>query len=167
MVVWTNFKTIISLEELTMENKKLGSLLKDKEFLESIIKMETPEEVQKAFKEKGIDFSKEEILSLGDVINKTIEKGVVLSEEELDRISGGSITFSTSGDISWADDSRVDITTTSLDDEDVTIIRTKKKKPLEPIPAHLSSFVAGFGVAAVTAIAVASVVKWARSKRHK
>ena len=150
-----------------MENKKLGSLLKDKEFLESIVKMETPEEVQKAFKEKGIDFSKEEILSLGDVINKTIEKGVVLSEEELDRISGGSITFSTSGDISWADDSRVDITTTSLDDEDVTIIRTKKKKPLEPRPAHLSSFVAGFGVAAVTAIAVASVVKWARSKRHK
>ena len=78
-----------------MENKKLGLILKDKKFLKSIMKMETSEEVQKAFEEKGFDFSKEEILSMGDVINKTIEKGITLSEEELDTISGGIISFDT------------------------------------------------------------------------
>lgn len=76
-----------------MENKnKFEELIKDKDFSESIIKMETPEEVQKAFAEKGVEISKEEVQALGAIINKACEKkGAALSEEDLNEISGGSI----------------------------------------------------------------------------
>ena len=75
-----------------MENKtKFEELIKDKDFSESIIKMETPEEVQKAFAEKGVEISKEEVQALGAIINKVCEKkGAALSEEDLNEISGGS-----------------------------------------------------------------------------
>ncbi len=53
--------------------------------------METPEEVQKAFAEKGVEISKEEVQALGAIINKACEKkGAALSEEDLNEISGGS-----------------------------------------------------------------------------
>lgn len=76
-----------------MENKtEFQKLLKDKDFYESIIKMETPEEVQKAFAEKGVEVSKEEVQALGAIINKVCEKkGAALSEEDLNEISGGGI----------------------------------------------------------------------------
>ena len=76
-----------------MENKtEFQKLLKDKDFSESIIKMETPEEVQKAFAEKGVEVSKEEVQALGAIINKVCEKkGAALSEEDLNEISGGGI----------------------------------------------------------------------------
>lgn len=73
-----------------MENKKLESLLKSNEFMQSIMKMETPEEVQKAFEEKGVNISKEEVLLIGSIVNETIKKGSVLSEPELAKIVGGN-----------------------------------------------------------------------------
>ena len=152
-----------------MENKKLGLILKDKKFLKSIMKMETSEEVQKAFEEKGFDFSKEEILSMGDVINKTIEKGITLSEEELDTISGGTISFGMLKKLKEASNSMCDLMSFDFDDsqdeESIVIIRKKNKPAGTKKLENIKAFVAGFGTAVVTASAVKAVVKWAHKKK--
>ena len=73
-----------------MENEKIQAILKDKEFLSQVLKMETPEEVQKAFKQKGIELSLEEIGIVGDLVNSMIAKNSTsLSEEDLEEIAGG------------------------------------------------------------------------------
>ena len=52
--------------------------------------MQTPSEVQTAFKEKGLDFSIHEIVAIGDIINKITQNNITsLSEDDLNEISGG------------------------------------------------------------------------------
>lgn len=76
---------------IKMDQEKLTDVLKDKAFAEKIVKLQTSEEVQAAFKEKGIEISAEEVQLLGSVINKMVEKGSTeLSEEDFESISGGS-----------------------------------------------------------------------------
>ena len=73
-----------------MENEKIQEILKDKEFSSQVLKMETPEEVQKAFKQKGIELSLEEVGIIGDLVNSMIAKNSTsLSEEDLEEIAGG------------------------------------------------------------------------------
>ena len=67
----------------------LKTLLSDKDFMKGIVEMETPEEVQKAFKDKGVELSTEQVQEIGEIINATLEKGSTLSESELEEISGG------------------------------------------------------------------------------
>ena len=74
-----------------MEKEKMDKALKDKDFVAKILAMQTPEEVQEAFKGKGVEISLEEVEILGKIINKTAEKGEMLSEEELKEISGGNL----------------------------------------------------------------------------
>lgn len=74
------------------KRNKFAKILEDKEFVESIFKMETPEEVQKAFADKGIEISKEEVQGLGTIINIMCEKkSEVISEEDLNAIAGGDL----------------------------------------------------------------------------
>ncbi len=74
-----------------MENEKIQEILKDKKFSSQVLKMETPEEVQKAFKQKGIELSLEEIGIVGDLVNRMIARNSTsLSEEDLKKIAGGS-----------------------------------------------------------------------------
>ena len=78
-----------------MSNEKMLEVLKDEGFVKRILEMATQNEVQHAFKEKGVEVSKEEIGLLGDIINKMKEKNSTnLSIEELDEIAGGGDTFS-------------------------------------------------------------------------
>jgi len=80
-----------------MSNEKMLEVLKDEGFVKRILEMATQDEVQHAFKEKGIEVSKEDIGLLGDIINKMKEKNSTnLSVEELDEIAGG-------GDDSFSD----------------------------------------------------------------
>lgn len=73
-----------------MENEKLLELLKNEEFAKKIVAMETPEEVQKAFEDQGVEITIDEVKFLGEIINKSIEKGgKPLTEEDLEEISGG------------------------------------------------------------------------------
>ncbi len=73
-----------------MSDEKMLEALKDEGFVKKILEMKTQEEVQHAFKEKGVEVSKEEIGILGDIINKMKEKkSTNLSVEELDEIAGG------------------------------------------------------------------------------
>lgn len=71
----------------------LKTLLSDKDFMKGIVEMETPEEVQKAFKDKGVELSTEQVQEIGEIINATLEKGSTLSESELEEISGGGNSF--------------------------------------------------------------------------
>lgn len=74
-----------------MDKTSLENLLKDKDFVKKISEMETPEEVQRSFKENNIDFSIDEIKLIGKIVNEYIEKLHSLPEEELSKISGGSV----------------------------------------------------------------------------
>ena len=73
-----------------MQDEKIKEVMQDESFVEEIFKMETPEEVQLAFKNKGIDISLDEIGTLGDTINAVSDKkSHNLCEEELNKIVGG------------------------------------------------------------------------------
>ena len=73
-----------------MDQEKIIDVLKNKTFAKKISKFQTPEEIQSAFKEKGIEISLEEVQLLGSVINKMIEKRTTeLSKEDLEDITGG------------------------------------------------------------------------------
>ena len=78
-----------------MENEKMAELLNSEEFLKKITNLKTPEEVQKAFKDQGIDISIEEIGALGDAINAQI-LGKNLDDKSLSDVNGG---LSLPGDI--------------------------------------------------------------------
>ncbi len=74
-----------------MENKeKLQQLMQDEKFLKEILDLETIEEVQHAFKEKGVNISTEDLKSVRELIIKFIDNNYELSEEELEEICGGS-----------------------------------------------------------------------------
>lgn len=64
----------------------IKSIMEDREFVEMIVAMEDPAEVQKAFASKGIDFSIEEINQIAQIaFNSNLE----LSEDEMDNVTGG------------------------------------------------------------------------------
>ena len=74
-----------------MDNEELlKQALADKGFAESLINMETPEEVQAALKDKGISLSLEDI----SMVQQILENGTEgeLSEDELENVAGGSLT---------------------------------------------------------------------------
>ena len=73
-----------------MQDEKIKEVMQDESFVEEIFKMETPEDVQAAFKNKGIDISLDEVGTLGDIINAMSDKKFNnLYEEDLDKIAGG------------------------------------------------------------------------------
>lgn len=74
-----------------MQDEKIKEVMQDESFVEEIFKMETPEDVQAAFKNKGIDISLDEVGTLGDIINAMSDKkSHNLCEEELNKIVGGA-----------------------------------------------------------------------------
>ena len=87
-----------------MNVNKLKEVFSDEAFVKSLFELESVGEVQAALKEKGIEFSEEEILSIrdfllkveeGDITKEQLEKWTVqledgeLSEEVLEIVAGG------------------------------------------------------------------------------
>ena len=71
---------------MNMDNEKLKSVLEDKAFVEALSKMESNVEVQKAFAERGINFTVEEI----DFIAEHLYGGEEgLDDAQLENVSGG------------------------------------------------------------------------------
>ena len=71
-------------------NQKLfDEVCKDKQFLEYVVSLETDEQVKKAFFEKGIEMSEDEIKEFKKSVINTIESGK-LCDFELEQVSGGS-----------------------------------------------------------------------------
>jgi predicted ribosomally synthesized peptide with nif11-like leader len=72
-----------------MDDARVKEVFADEAFVKSLLELETPEEVQSALKARGIEASREEILSARDALVKAAEKGGALSEEELENVAGG------------------------------------------------------------------------------
>ena len=73
-----------------MNKEKILEILKDQAFATKILEMQTPEQVQAAFKEKGVEISVDEVKVLGEIINKMVEKKTSkLSPADLEEIAGG------------------------------------------------------------------------------
>lgn len=67
--------------------KKVEQAVEDVDFLKRIAAMEDPEAVQRAFAEKDVDFSLEEISFIAkQVMNGNAEE---LDEDQLDAVAGG------------------------------------------------------------------------------
>ena len=86
-----------------MNHEKVKEVFSDKEFVMSLLELNTVAEVQSALKEKDIDFSEEEILAMRDILAKAendeaffeqlaafAESGE-LSEEMLEQVAGGGV----------------------------------------------------------------------------
>ena len=86
-------KTIneVNLMDEKQKIEKLKEIFADKDFTAKVLEMETPEEVQKAVKAKGVEMSLEEIDSIKDFVEKNSE-GEELTDDQLENVAGGSIT---------------------------------------------------------------------------
>ena len=73
-----------------MNKERIKDLLADEGFVRDLLKLETPEEVQAAFKQKGVGVSIDEIVQLKDILVKAGQKGGEISLEEMDNAAGGS-----------------------------------------------------------------------------
>lgn len=72
----------------------INELLKDKEFVEKILVMKTPEEIQNAFLDRGVKISIEELEEIAknvyQIINNPHEKEKII-DNEMENISGGKV----------------------------------------------------------------------------
>ncbi len=69
--------------------KNFETLMEDKKFVEKIVKMESKEEVKKAFESEGVKITDEQLNSLGKMFNEIAEKLSTLNEDELQAVAGG------------------------------------------------------------------------------
>lgn len=74
----------------TME--QFEALVNDELFVEKLTKLETNEEVQKAFAERGIGFTMEEI---DQIVEKLYGDKSELNEDSLENVSGGVVITAT------------------------------------------------------------------------
>ena len=89
-----------------MNMEKMKEIFADEAFVKNLFELESAGEVQAALKEKGIEFSEEEIISIrdfllkveeSDITKEQLEKWTVqledgeLSEEELENVAGGIV----------------------------------------------------------------------------
>ena len=85
------------------EDKRTGLLeeaVKDAAFVEALKNAETPEEAQKVFASKGIDYSIEEVKAIAAGIQGDDGE---LSEENLEAVAGGSVLATIAGVVKIVD----------------------------------------------------------------
>ena len=70
-----------------MNEELLKEVLSDEAFAKSLIEMETPEDVQTALKEKGVDLSIEDIKAIQNILVN--QEDGELSEDDLENVAGG------------------------------------------------------------------------------
>lgn len=69
-----------------MNEQKIKEVFADEAFVASILEMESPEEVQKALSEKGLELNLEEIHAIQNALSTTEGE---LCEDELENVAGG------------------------------------------------------------------------------
>jgi len=75
-----------------MDENRIKEVFSDEAFVKGLVELETPEEVQTALKEKGVELTVGEIMQLRDGLIKAAEKageGGELSLDQLDDVAGG------------------------------------------------------------------------------
>ena len=75
-----------------MNEEKIKEVFSDKDFVESLLELETAEEVQSAISKKGIDLSISDIEVLRAQL---VNNGEELSEEDLENVAGGFVISAT------------------------------------------------------------------------
>ena len=73
----------------------VAAKLQDREFVQKLAKMDTEEQVIKAFADEGIAFDKHDLEELQDVVSDVISKLKKLPEDELQNVAGGMRTYVT------------------------------------------------------------------------
>lgn len=90
-----------------MDLNKIKEVLNDKEYVESLLKLETPQQVQESLASKGVDLTVEQINEIKDLIIRYQEDNLTdlekqelknvqdgeLSDDQLEAVSGGSIVI--------------------------------------------------------------------------
>lgn len=71
-----------------MNEQQIKEIFSDEAFVNSILEMETPQDVQKALSEKGLDLSLEEINTIKNTLINNDNEGE-LSEDDLENVAGG------------------------------------------------------------------------------
>lgn len=74
-----------------MNEELIKEVLSDTDFANFLLEMETPEEVQTALKDKGIDLTLADISAIQNILTEQAEGE--LSEDELENVAGGSLTI--------------------------------------------------------------------------
>lgn len=76
--------------------KKLEEVMSNQEFVMQLLTLETPEDVQKAFEEKGVSFTLEEVKEMGAALSQELDNmnQGELSTESLETVSGGAVGVS-------------------------------------------------------------------------
>ena len=76
-----------------MDEKRIKEVFSDEAFVKALLGLESAEEAQAALKEKGLEFSTDELVALRDALLKMSAKaeanGGELSVEDLDEVAGG------------------------------------------------------------------------------
>ena len=76
-----------------MNQEKIQEIFSDEAFLKEIFSKEIPEEVQSILAEKDVELSIEDILKLRKIIEKKLNQGVELSDDELEDVTGGVVVI--------------------------------------------------------------------------
>ena len=72
-------------------NEKVMAVLQQEGFVDKLLELEDPADVQALFKENGIDLTIDEVKAIGRGLNQQFaEEGEELSEDDLDDVAGGS-----------------------------------------------------------------------------
>ena len=74
-----------------MNEATIREVFSNEEFVKGLFQLETPEQVQQALRQKDISLSVEEIVNVREVLLKQMESGQELSEQELERVTGGEM----------------------------------------------------------------------------
>ena len=81
-----------------MNEERIKEVFSDEEFVKELFSRETPEEAKALLEEKDIDFSVEDLIKLREILVAKLQKSegseeVELGEDELEDVSGGTLTF--------------------------------------------------------------------------
>ena len=79
-----------------MDEKRMEEIFADEAFVKNLLSLESPEQVQSALKEKGIELTLDEIKKIGGAMAKALENAGKdsneLSIETLDDVAGGGLS---------------------------------------------------------------------------
>ncbi|NPV91237.1 MAG: Nif11-like leader peptide family natural product precursor [Firmicutes bacterium] len=73
------------------DQAKVQEVFSDEVFVKNLLALETPGEVQAALRNKGLDFTVEDIVKIKDAVAKKQNAGEELSDEDLEGVAGGSV----------------------------------------------------------------------------
>ena len=81
-----------------MNEERIKEVFSDEEFVKELFSKETPEEAKALLEEKDIDFSVEDLIKLREILVAKLQKSEgseegELGEDELEDVSGGTLTF--------------------------------------------------------------------------